>query len=223
MTMQNYLNNQIPKVKMTMQHYLNKQVGFVQVNKPIVYVNNNYECAAWWEERTSKTGVYPLFLKKRNGYSADFIVVAEIPGTITDDYFPALWGGVPVSNKPYTPKYVGRESQPIPVSADLSKAIDDTGNSPGRDIDWYINPELWTIFLKNREEELNKVYADLPNWWKEYQSGDDQFHSRVGMVAHIAEYIVQYGREIQELYSKIEHIKSWQHLYEKNTAWIHNG
>lgn len=207
-----------------MKEFIGKNVGFIQVNKPIVYVDSSYEVACWWEERTSKTGVYPLTLEKADRYSADFNVVAKVPGIITDDYFPALWGGMPISREAYKPKYVGQESRAILVSANLTKAICDTGISPGCDIDWYVNPELWKLFIQNREEELRKAYADLPNWWDKYQAGEDEFHSRVGMVSHIAGHIVQYGREIQELYRQVGYLEEksdmWRRLHAQNTEWI---
>ena len=206
-----------------MKNLLNTQVGWVRINTPIVYTNKSYECAAWWQESTSDTGVFPLFLRQKDRYSVDFIVVADIPATVTDDYFPALWGGVAISNEPYKPKYIGKESK-VSVSSSLMDAIQNTGVIPGRDVDWYVNPEIWKQYIQNREEELRAAYADLPKWWAEYNAEEDEYHSRVGMVAHVAEHIVQYSREIQCLYRAVGYLEQatdmWRELHKKNTEWI---
>lgn len=209
---------------MSIKDYLDKQVGFIQVNKPIVYTDKNYETACWWEERASDLGVYPLVLTKVDQYSSDFTVRAKVSGTITNDYFPALWAGSPISNEPYKAKYVGQESRPIIVQADLTQAIVDTAMSPGNAIDWYINLKFWKMFINNREEELLKAYNDLPKWWMAYQAGEDQFNSRVGMVGYAAGKIAQFTKEIGELYRKVGYLEEesdmWRKYHEVNTAWI---
>jgi len=215
---------------MNLRDYLNKQVGFIRVNKSIVYTDKSYECAAWWEERTSETGVYPLMLKPAESLYPErpnFVVAASIPATVSADYFPALWAGVAISNKPYDCyKNVGRKCRDIDIRADLVQAICDTGISPNeKGNDWYVNPEIWELVIKNREEELVKSYKNLPRWWDEYLAGEDEFHSRVGMIAHIAQDLVRYPREIQELYRRLGYLNQatdlWRELHKKNTSWIH--
>jgi hypothetical protein len=210
-----------------MKNYIGKQVGFVKINKPIVYTDRGYETAAWWEERTSITGVYSLFLQKKDQYSNDYNVVANIPATVSDDYFPALWGGVAISNEPYKSKNIGKPSLAIKVSSDLVVAIDKTGISPGYDIDWYVNPELWELVIKDREDQLNNSYNELPEWWTDYKSGDDKYHSKVSIIAHFGEKLTKYSREIELLYRRHGYLKEMsemlRELHKNNTAWAVSG
>jgi hypothetical protein len=206
-----------------LKDYIGKPVGFVRINKPIVHTDSSYECAAWWEERTTTTGVFPLFLNVVNN---NYSVQAKIPATVSDDYFPSLWGGVAISDKPYVAKNIGNKSRDVRVSADIVAAIKDTGTIPGADKDWYVNPEIWELVIKDHEQQLFNAYNALPEWWAKYQAGDDQYHSRVGMIAHFGEMLVRYPREIQELYRHHGYLNEkspmWQELHKKNTAWI-NG
>lgn len=211
-----------------LENYIGKPVGFVRINEPIVFTYSGYECAAWWEQRTSTTGVFPLILRKKDKYSNDFIVEAMIPAVVTDDFFPALWGGVSVSNKPYVSKSIGMKCSDISATIDLIEAIKHTGNIPGESTrDWYINPEIWELVIKNREQEIVKAYTELPKWWAQYQAGEDKFHSRVGMVGHFGEMLVRYSKEIQELYRLSGYLNEksdmWRNLHKKNTAWINTG
>ncbi len=204
--------------------FINNQVGFIRVNKPIVYVDNQFECAAWWEERTSKTGIYPLLLQKANYYSNDYNVVADVPGVITNDYFPSLWGGVAISNKPYETKYVGQESRPIKVGSSLTEAILKTSNSPGSDIDYYIDFEFYKMYISNRKEELRKAYNELPACMFKYMQGDDKHYSNLGMVRHYSDRIVYVAREIENLSRAVDYLEEendmWRKLYKQNTEWI---
>ncbi len=208
-----------------LRHFLNQEIGFVRINKPIIYTDQNYECAAWWEERTSETGVFPLLLRPANDLYPERLeldVSASVPAVVSNDYFPALWGGVPVSSSPYKPKNIGRKSSII-VKRALVQAIIDTGNSQS-DTDWYVNPDLWPLVIKDQEKELVKVYNDLPKWWDEYKSGDDEYHSRVGMVGYFGNMLRSLSKDIKDLYRVLGYLQEkspmWRRLHIKNTAWI---
>lgn len=188
-----------------MKELLNKEVGKVQINKPIIYTDRGYECAAWWEERKSDLGVFPLVLVK-DRYLDDYSVMAKIPAIVTDDYFPALWGGVPVSNKPYVPKRIGeRSSLPVVVRNSLPEAICQTGYSPGNEIDWYINPEIWEMCLKNCQARLIQEKEYLDTVWNVSES------HRISSIKCTADRLSKVAKEIDEI---TFHIKSWKDAFE---------
>jgi hypothetical protein len=207
-----------------LKDYLDKQIGFVNINKPIEYCNRSYETACWRQDSISATGVFPLILRKKDKYSSDYIVVASIPATITDDYFPSLWCGVAISNTPYVCKSVGNKCSDIKFLQDLVSAIENTGTSPGNDFDIYVNPEIWDDVIKDRKDALEAAYNMLPKYYDEYVAGDDQFQSRVGMIAHFGEMLVRYPREIQVVYRLRNYLNEksdmWRRLHENNTSWI---
>lgn len=157
----------------------------------------------------------------KDRYLDDYSVVAKIPAIVTDDYFPALWGGVAVSNKPYVPKRVGKRSkQPILVRNSLPEAICHTGYSPGTEIDWYINPEVWEMCLKNRQERLTQEKEYLDKVWNVAES------HRISSIKFTANRLGKVAKEIDEI---TFHIKYWKdpfkadeyrkNLWENNTKW----
>lgn len=201
-------------------------IGFVQVNKPVVFTDRGYECAAWWEERTSQLGVYPVYLRDLNPLypqRQEYHAHAEIPARVTDDYFPALWGGVSVSNKPYVCRNQGAP-RVIGVRQDLTAAIEQTGNSPGSDLDWYIMPEVWQEVVDHFTAHMTTYYRDLPEYWAKYQAGDDEYRSRLRMVAYHAEHISEYARNIERVARQIGYQQDksnmWRRLHAENTTWI---
>jgi len=206
-----------------MKTYFGKQVGFVQVNKSVVYTDNHYECAAWWEERTSKTGVFPLTIQNPSStnYSKDIVVVANIPGIVTNDYFPALFGGVCVSTQPYKPKYIGQASRPIIISSNFTKAIMLTGNSPGNDIDWYVNPEIWDEYVSYLRGCMNEEYAYLAQSWDKNMHNSES--STLDSVMYSSKRLSQYAKDIGDVSRQIGYLGEasdmWRNLHKQNTSW----
>lgn len=204
--------------------YLDKQIGFVQINKPVVYMDKGYECAAWWQERTSVNGVFPLYLKKKDNYSKHYNVVAHIPSIITDEDFTSLWGGVPISNKPYKSNNIGSIGRDITVSAPLVDAIESTGNIPDANIDWYVNPEIYELVIQDRKETLKECYNRLPEWWNQYNNeGVGKYNSNLSMVAHGSEEMAKIARDMERVIRKqgylTEATDMWRELHKKNTQW----
>lgn len=210
-------------------------VGAVQVNKSFVYTEHNYECAAWWEERTSDTGVFPVYLTRSYSYPKNLLLTAHIEGKVTNDYFPALWGGVSLSNKPYTPKNLGQK-RTILHSVSVEEAIEKTGNSPGADFDWFILPAWWYMFVNEANAELKRAYESLPEYWEEFQSlspesfRNDMFgcdyaegyRSRISMVAHFGKTLEKWARRLEKISYCSQY---WRRssddgkLFSNNTAW----
>src|SRR5260221_14611966 len=82
-------------------------IGAVKVNKPFVYHNASYECAAWWEDHQADTGVHPVYLGRSYHHPKNLTLTANIGAKVVDDYFPGLWGGVAISQEPYKAKHIG--------------------------------------------------------------------------------------------------------------------
>jgi len=199
-----------------------QKIGFIRLHKPIVEHNNSYECAAWWEERTSEIGVFPVTLEK-NYYDNEFRVCASIPAKVTNDYFPALWGGAAINDKPYTPKHIG-EDRIIHYTHNLVQAIVATGRLQSSDVDWYIDPDVWMDVIRFKEGVLERAYNDLSNdFWKQYKN-DDQYHSRLGMIGYLGRTLSDASKDIAEMYRQIGYLSEksdmWRNLYIKNTSWI---
>ncbi len=202
---------------------IKQKIGFVRLHNPLVVRDNGYECAAWWEERTSEIGVFTVTLYKHH-YSNTFHARASIPAKVTNDYFPALWGGVSISNKPYVPKHIG-ENRVVCHSYNLVDAILATGLSPSSDIDWYIDPDVWKDVVLHKKEVLELAYQDLiGKYWDQYKEGDDQYHSHLGMVGYMGQILKEASKDIENISRHIGYLVGasdmWRNLHAQNTSWI---
>ena len=203
--------------------YVGKRVGVVRVNKDITHTKNNYECAAWWEERKSIKGIYPLLLDKKNSDDiSDFFLYAKIDAKVTDDYFPALYCGVGGSN-PYVSKHIG-EDRKIQVVSEMARAIDLTGQSIG-DIDYFVEPEFWPWILEERKERLKSYHDYSVTVWSDYEKGDDKYLSNISAVRYTAEKMNKVAGDIVTISEQISRInRDSQHMrdiFKENTAWAH--
>lgn len=72
-----------------------ERIGTLTVEEPTEYTDRSFETAAWSRTMMLTPGTYDL---TTDGYWA----MATIPGTITEDYFASLWGGVPISKYDHT-------------------------------------------------------------------------------------------------------------------------
>lgn len=192
-------------------------IGAVQVHTAFRYHKADYECAAWWEDHEAITGVHPVYLSRNYHSPKDLTITAEISARVVNDYFPALWGGVSVSSKPYEPKHLG-EKRTILSSVDPIKAIESTGNSPGNagsnHLDWFIHPSWWKLFADEALDNLQDAYKSFPNWWMQFATlkkegfqtkldgryqFDDEYRSRVGMIAHFGGLFEKWARRLEKI------------------------
>lgn len=222
-------------------------IGAVQVNKTFTYHNNHYECAAWWEDQEAQLGVHPVYLERAYNYPKHLHLAAKIKAKVTNDWFPGLWGGVRISNEPYVPKHVGEE-RTIRHGIEVLDAIERTGNSPGSDLDWFIHPSWWRIFSEEAIAELREDYRRLPEFWapwdkldtdgeKAFRASksqqdlrwgfDDEYRSKVGMIAHFGMNLEKWARRIEKINWRAQYHKvggSYDTAYQrdnfaKNTEW----
>jgi hypothetical protein len=205
------------------QKYLGQQIGFVRVNQAIRHHNNNYECAAWWEDTEIQPGVYPLKLRKHNYAPNHLELHAVYDAVVTDDYFPALWGGVRVSNQPYQPKNVG-QTRNIHYTYDVVESIIKTGYSPSEDMDFYINPEIYGDLLADARLNLLALKNSFQETMLTYiTSGDGNYNSNLSMIAHYSKNMESISRAIMLLKDKINSLNTAteysKKLFVDNTSW----
>ena len=216
-------------------------IGAVKVNKPFVYHDASYETAAWWEDREATVGVHPVYLTRNYHHPKNLMLKAEIQAKVVDDYFPGLWGGMPISREPYKPKHVG-EPRVIHKAIEVLEAIERTGNSPGSDLDWFIHPSWWRVFTDEAEAELREDYRRLPEFWNEWDrldpttfknrmegrwGFDDEFRSKVGMIAHFGSLLEKWSRRLEKINWQMQYHKAGsaydtpyqRENFAKNTEW----
>ena len=214
-------------------------IGAVKVNKPFVYHDASYECAAWWEDHESLVGVHPVYLSRSYHSPKHLTIHAAIKAKVVNDYFPALWGGVRISNKPYEPKHIGEE-RIIRKSIEVVEAIERTGNSPDSDIDWFIHPSWWQVFTDEALTELKEAHKRFPEFWDAWANlspetfharrdwkFDDEYRSKVGMIAHFGGLFEKWSRRIEKINWRFQYHKPGssynsdynRDLFTKNTEW----
>lgn len=192
-------------------------LGAVAVKSPIEY-EQRYECAAWWEKQEMIVGIYPLVLEKNQSYPHHLKVVAKISGKVTDDYFPALYGGVAVSNQPYEAKNVGQE-RIIRRSWPLESVIRQTGHSPdGKDFDLFLDPRYWHLAQREAEEEIRSMYDHLTS---NYLGGD--YNRSLSAMGYAGERISLRAKEVLEIRRQVGYLTEksdiWRNYHHVNTKW----
>lgn len=188
-------------------------VGAVKVNKPWTYHKNNYECAAWWEDQQAVPGVYPIYMGFAYLSPHELELTAHIKALVTDDYFPGLWGGVPISREPYKCKNVGEERL-LHHGIGIDEAIQRTGNSPGNDLDIFFHRDWWAMVEDEAAFKVEYYRKYVDKTWSEYAAlnretfipsleGRHDFHaeyqSKLSSVAHAGERMAKWARRLTEL------------------------
>lgn len=202
-------------------------VGYIRINKTWTYRNNNYECAAWYEDYEAVPGVYELTLKINDRAPHDLYFMAKVDALVTDDYFPALWGGVSISKKPYVPSRLG-QSRIIYHKVDIVEGVIQTGNTPGNDIDVCINPFLIDGLVNSAKKSMVWYKELMDNYWAKYSIGiDDNYNTNLGMVAHCTENIADCARDIDKLIRQQRNFnEATEYMssnYARNIAWVSNS
>jgi len=199
-------------------------VGYIKVNKPWTQHNNNYECAAWYEDSEIVPGVYELTLEVNHLAPHDLYLKAKIDAIVTDDYFPALWGGVAISNAPYVSNRIGQRGT-INYSVGLIEGISHTGNTPGNNIDFCVNPFLIEGLINSAKESMTRYKELMDDWWGKYcAGGEDKYNTNLGMVAHCTENIADCARDIDKLLTHQRYFnEATEYMlgnYSRNISWI---
>jgi hypothetical protein len=217
------MKNAIINVNDELKSFIGTTVGYIQINEPWVNHNNSYECAAWWEDSTIVKGVYALTLEKNSFAPYDLYLLGKLDAIVTDDYFPALWGGVAISNKPYTSKNLGQQ-RTIRHKIDLVEGIEKTGYSPGNSIDICVNPLIIDAVINAARQSFENYQQSLVSYWSEYhEKGDGNYNSNLSMVAYSTENMTALCRAIEAMNTRrkylVEATDYMRNNYVKNTAW----
>lgn len=214
-----------PQILVTpeLKPFLGQVIGWVKVNQTFIDHNANYECVAWCKDSEIQLGVYPMILEENHLYPRDLRLHVKYDAVVVDDYFPALWGGVSVSNKPYKPKYFG-EKTTIHRRYDIVESIKKTGSSPNSDLDFCVHPFLWNTFINALRSNMAAFKQSLDKYWKIYEDNSDgEYLSNLSMVGYCTDHISAISDAIGELKRHYGYIHDGSgymgKLYASNTAW----
>jgi hypothetical protein len=212
------------KPNQSLKQLINTEIGYININKSWVNHNNTYECAAWWEDSEIKTGVYPLILEQNKFAPNNLQLRAKLDATVVDDFFPALWGGMAISNKPYKPKNVG-STRNIYKVFDLVDAITKTGHSPGNDIDFCVNPLIWEGVVSSARDSMLEYQKMSDNYMQDYyEVGDGAFDTNLSMIAHCSENMAALCKAISDIKRHQSYLTDssdyMRNLYTNNISWV---
>lgn len=202
--------------------FVDKVVGYVQVNKTWVHHNNAYECAAWWEDSQIVTGVYPLFLKENYLAPKNLILGCVFDAIVVDAYFPSMSGGVAFSNKGSKERIGGKRN--IHHSFNIVEVMEKTGQIPGDDKDFVLNPLLWEGFIESaRENLLNYQQMYMDNWNTYLKEGDGKYNSNLSGIKYLSGKIHDLADAIDRMKrvkDKIENASEYMsEIYAGNVSW----
>lgn len=219
--------NAIINATSELKPYLNTHVGYVKINKPWVHHNNNYECAAWWEDSEIKPGVYNLILKESHYAPKELMLVASLDAIVVDDYFPALWGGLPISRKDYTPRNVGQHRK-VNRRFEIVDSIEATGYSPTCEINIFVNPLIWQTFIDAARATMQDYSNLLAKYQEDYRNnGDGDYDTNLSMITHCTDNMSKLANAITKMKTRIKYMDEateyMRNLHFNNTSWINEA
>lgn len=185
---------------MKLQELVNKKIGTVVVETPVEYTDQSFECAAWWESSIAGSGTFDAFLREDPHNKGRYYVTAELPATITADFFPSLWGGSLIG-KPYDSKEnAGKPARrAIRLRTELPEAICNSCTickPDGRH--WEIDKEVWRVAEAYYREKVKRDGESMANYFAKWQAGpEDRFLSKIGMVGYAAGQVAKYVKAVE--------------------------
>lgn len=208
--------------------YQGESVGKINIKQPIEHTFSDYECAAWSQSVVSATGIFDLYLAERYHHPHDIYLLAKLPTTITSDYFPALWCGMPVSRKPYDGKRnAGQEGRPYCKKLSVLEAVSSTGSTPdGKEFDIFVRKETWRDFIDHYRGELAQfaTYAqECIAKWQEFGDGGE-FRSALTQMGYAGGQVRELTKIIDELERYLGYLEGpnnqmWLRYYHENNIW----
>lgn len=197
--------------------FVDKVIGKILLTKPIEHTRRDYECAAWHQTHVTDTGVFDVKLTLNYLYPDQHPgAVAVIPATITDDFFPALFGGNMVAGTG-KPKHVGQRTTHT-ISVPLYQAMQTCGNSPHHLS--YSIPDadgLWDLIDKDMENRVIEAVERLPEFYKAWRAETAHtIHSKLSMVGY-------FGREMADWEDRLtefrRHLGYWRPQLQYPANW----
>lgn len=193
-------------------------VGAVRINKAQKYHYNNYECAAWWEERESQQGaIYPLEMATDKSFPNDLVLFSDMEVIVVDDYFPALWCGMSVGNKPYKPKHIG-EKRTMRMPFTVEMALNQTGVITGEyDFEIFLDPFHWQTLLDDTHKQLERAMGWINKDFEEYKNDK----GGLGSLGYDGKKIAKAAKLASRFNERMGYMEHGYliDLHNKNTAW----
>jgi len=205
--------NAILRVTDNLKCFVGQAVGYVRVNKSYIHHNNSFETAAWWEDSEIETGIYPLTLNQSylSPYSLNLATVFS--GKVVDCYFGSR----------YDKDRIGG-ARNIHAKFDVVDCIVKTGNSPGEDKDFVVNPFLWEGFIESARIELEECVNGMNQTYQDYHfKGDGNYNSNLSMLGYFARNIEALTKAIEDMKrakDKFDNASEYMaKIYSDNIAW----
>jgi hypothetical protein len=125
-----------------------KVYGKAKVIVPQKFHDASYECAAWWQDRVSATGVFPVILSADFYNDLSYFFTIKLPATIEKENFQSLFCGNAIGGPYDMTKNAGKPCQEITVRKEISATINETSSfiDKGCEVKWAILPEFWETF-----------------------------------------------------------------------------
>jgi hypothetical protein len=202
-------------------------IGYYKYNgpEPMVNTRRDFESAAYSETTAVPLGIYPI-LPGWDHYGRDGgepTLYIEFKGTVTDDYFPASFAGVPV-NQP-APKHKG-EPRTVTRRIDPATAIEETGRIPNKEKnkegniapDIYIDPQYWGDILNHYKKRLQK---DVDYFINVNESGKN-IDDLTSTYRYAASCISESASKVEKIQQSIEYQKNptFKNYTATNTHWV---
>lgn len=169
-----------------------KVVGKVRVSAPQEYHDAGYECAAWWEDRVSTTGVFDVIIGHDPHEKNRIFFFARIPATVKADFFPALWCGNLIGDPYDTTKNAGNRCADVIITIAALEGVlcAERSGDDEKGLKWAILPECWDMVKGYCAALLMKYRAYYAYASHVYENdAPDKWLSQLSQVGHACEHI----------------------------------
>lgn len=203
----------ILRVTDNLKPFLKQNVGFVKVNKPYIHLNNSYETAAWWESSEIQAGIYPLILESSYLSPYALQLVSKLSAKVTDCYF----------GSPYDKDRIGGIRE-IHTKFNIVDCVVSSGNIPGFDKDFVVNPFLWEGFIESARIELEYFCKGMNQAYQDYHfKGDGNYNGNLSSMGYYARNIEALTKAIADMKHAKDRIDNASEymakIYSDNIAW----
>lgn len=180
---------------------IGQRVGFVRITEPQKHTRH-YETAAWYTAMESDLGDYDLILEENWTAPYHLAVRFEVSATVTSNYHAPLLGGVacgPGENR------TGQRDKFFEGKGFLEAAADQPKHMQ-KGISYIIDRDVLAAAEEYAEHLFRKEIDGFDHWRDAYRATPrNDFNSTIGMVAHIAGNIENYGRLLSKILEQKEY------------------
>ncbi len=201
--------------------FVGKRIGWLRLVKPATNHRASYECAAWWQDEESETGIFPLILCEDRFNKGRFFSVATVPAKVTDCYFGSLWCGNAIGKYDKTAD-LNREAT-IYVTIQLPELVHTTGSATGnRDYapDWLIVPSVIAHYETRAAECLAYAQTSFAEPLREGNKIEWKFDT----LHHAAQWVADHAKAVSDMRRELGYMTekgdSWRELFARNYDWL---